>query len=228
MVRGRWMMRFARWHTWLGWLVGVPLLFWTISGLWMVARPIEEVRGTALRAEPLPLPIGFAPVLPVLGSVPAETMTLINRVDRPIWIIRRAGDVVAAADGATGQPMPRVDGPLARSIASAALQRPAAITGARAFAAVDAPLDLRRPRSSWQVRYADGVHVYVDAVTGEVLAVRSRQWRAFDLMWGLHIMDLGGREDSSHPILISFAGMALLSCLLGFALLFRRRRAAGR
>ena len=40
-----------RWHMWLGWLVGLPVLFWTISGFVMVARPIEEVRGEALRAE---------------------------------------------------------------------------------------------------------------------------------------------------------------------------------
>ena len=36
----------ARWHIWLGWLVGVPLLLWTVSGLAMTLRPIEETRGT--------------------------------------------------------------------------------------------------------------------------------------------------------------------------------------
>ena len=45
MAQGRWMARYARWHIWLGWLVGVPLLLWTLSGVAMVARPIEEVRG---------------------------------------------------------------------------------------------------------------------------------------------------------------------------------------
>jgi hypothetical protein len=44
-----------RFHLWLGWLVGLPLLFWTVSGLWMAARPIDEVRGSYLKAEPLPL-----------------------------------------------------------------------------------------------------------------------------------------------------------------------------
>ena len=49
MASGRWMARYARWHIWLGWLVGVPLLLWTLSGVAMVARPIEEVRGEHLR-----------------------------------------------------------------------------------------------------------------------------------------------------------------------------------
>ena len=40
--------RLRRWHIWLGWIVGIPMLVWTLSGLVMVARPIEEVRGEHL------------------------------------------------------------------------------------------------------------------------------------------------------------------------------------
>ena len=42
--------RLRRWHVWLGWLVALPILFWTVSGLVMVAKPIEEVRGEHLIA----------------------------------------------------------------------------------------------------------------------------------------------------------------------------------
>ena len=45
------MRKLAKWHIWLGWLIGVPLLMWTISGLFMVARPIEELRGEHLWKE---------------------------------------------------------------------------------------------------------------------------------------------------------------------------------
>ena len=45
------MRRLARWHIWLGWLIGLPLVMWTVTGLVMVARPIETVRGTHLRAD---------------------------------------------------------------------------------------------------------------------------------------------------------------------------------
>ena len=52
------MRLFAKWHIWLGWLIGVPLIIWTLTGLVMVSRPIEEVRGTHLRKDiseaPLP------------------------------------------------------------------------------------------------------------------------------------------------------------------------------
>jgi uncharacterized iron-regulated membrane protein len=47
----QWMQKFARWHIWVGWAVALPLLMWTITGLVMVARPLGEVRGDALRAK---------------------------------------------------------------------------------------------------------------------------------------------------------------------------------
>jgi len=49
MARARWMQKFARWHIWLGWIVGLPVLIWTVSGFYMVLKPIEEVRGNHLR-----------------------------------------------------------------------------------------------------------------------------------------------------------------------------------
>jgi len=55
-----------RWHMWLGWLVAVPMLFWTVSGFVMVARTIEEVRGTALLRDPAPLALAGPAVAPSL------------------------------------------------------------------------------------------------------------------------------------------------------------------
>ena len=82
-------------------------------------------------------------------------------------------------------------------------------------------------RPAWGIRFADGARVYVDAESGAVLALRTRQWRWYDWMWGLHIMDLRGREDTSHPVLIAAAALALLATLIGLVLLpfaARRRR----
>ena len=33
------------------------------------------------------------------------------------------------------------------------------------------------------------INVYQDPYSGEIVAIRSAQWRIWDLMWGLHIMD---------------------------------------
>lgn len=218
-------LRLARWHVWLGWLVAVPLLLWTATGLWMVARPIEEVRGTHLRAQPLALPPITALRLPDPAGMRVEHMELQMRVDGPMWVLHGQDGAMAAFDARRNIPLRPVDAALAGRIADAALAAPGAITSVRRFAADANPVDLRRDRPAWQVKYDDGLRVYVDADTGQVLAVRSRQWRLFDIAWGLHIMDLETREDTSHPLLIGFAALALVSVLFGSVLMFRRRRA---
>jgi hypothetical protein len=77
----------------------------------------------------------------------------------------------------------------------------------------------------WQVTLQDGANIYVGRNTGEIEAVRTRWWRWFDFMWGLHILDPQTREDTSHPILIIFAALGTIGALFGVILMFRRRKA---
>lgn len=72
------------------------------------------------------------------------------------------------------------------------------------------PTDLRRERPAWGIEFADGARGYIDADTGSLLAIRSGHWRWFDFMWGLHIMALQTREDTSRPLLVGLAALALL------------------
>ena len=102
------------------------------------------------------------------------------------------------------------------------------VIGTQLFTAEASPLDFRRPVDVWRVSLADGTYVYVGRETGRIEAVRTRWWRIFDIMWGLHIMDLDEREDTSHPILIAAAALSALAVLMGVILLFRRRRAVPR
>jgi uncharacterized iron-regulated membrane protein len=60
-----------RLHIWLGWLVAAPFLLWTVSGLVMVVKPIEEVRGEGLLLEAPLLAPGTPltpPALPMVAS----------------------------------------------------------------------------------------------------------------------------------------------------------------
>lgn len=215
-------------HLWLGWIVGVPLIFWTASGLWMVARPIAEVRGTALRAESATL------ALPAMLAAPRVTGATVATIEMqhgtPRWIVTLPGGAMRRADGASGRLLPGVNRAEALHLAGSAVRATAPVVSVIRFAADAAPLELRKPRPSWQIAYADGTHAYLDADTGTLLAIRTPQWRAFDWMWGLHIMDLGGREDTHHAILIGSAALALVASVLGMVLLpvavWRKRRRA--
>jgi hypothetical protein len=208
-------------HVWLGWIIGVPLLLWTVSGLWMVSRPIEEVRGTHLRAEAPPLVLTKPPVFPALPKDhgPPRSIRLEQQWDGPVWIATFAHGHEMRASANDGTWMPTVSALQARTIARKWYRPDAAITSVRHTPADAPPVDLRKERPAWAVHFADGAHVYIDADTGSLLAIRSTQWRLFDFMWGLHIMDLQTREDTSHPLLILFAALAAGGTLLGLVLL---------
>ena len=229
MAGRHWMIKFARWHIWLGWLIGVPLVMWTLTGLVMVARPIEEVRGDHLRKAQdapeaftgNPRPIDFR----LDGSQQYTEMRVTRQGDRLVWFLtRKDGSIERRPADMRQEELPQIDDAYVRQLVAQRIVGGDAIASIRRFSAEDAPFDLRRPIPSWQAALEDGTHVYVHAETGEIAAVRTRFWRVFDFMWGLHIMDLQSREDTSHPILILFAALALAGTILGSILMFRRRK----
>ena len=228
MAKARAMRLLARWHIWLGWLTGVPLVLWCLSGLVMVARPIDEVRGTDLRREiaPAALPPGadIAVRLPADRARPVTGVATRVEGGRVITRLTYADARVERFD-ADGRKLPPFSDVEARLLVASAIVGGDQVAAVRLFGADAPPPDFRQPVAAWQVTLADGTHVYVARDSGEIAAVRTRWWRVFDFFWGLHIMDLQTREDTHHPLLIGFAVLALIGSVLGTALLFRRRKA---
>ncbi|MGB7374798.1 PepSY domain-containing protein [Pontixanthobacter sp.] len=223
-----WMRHLARWHIWLGWLVGIPIVMWTLSGLVMVARPIEEVRGEHLR-EPvekaaLPADTNIAIALPEGSDRPVRSVSTMMEGRQPVTTITYMNGAIERF-GPEGTQLPLIGEVQARLIVAQRIKGGDAVAGSTFFSADNAPFDFRRPIASWQVELEDGTHVYINQQTGEIAAVRTRWWRIFDFMWGLHIMDISEREDTSHPILIAFAALALTGSIFGCVLMFRRRKA---
>jgi hypothetical protein len=110
---------------------------------------------------------------------------------------------------------------------TARLRSDARIEAVRRTDAAKPPIELRRPLATWQVDLSDGTHVFVAADSGAIVATRTGWWRVYDWMWGLHIMDLSGREDTHHPTLVVFAAISLVTVLLALILLplsIKRRR----
>jgi hypothetical protein len=208
-----------RYHVWLGWLVALPFLFWTVSGLVMVAKPIEEVRGTNLLAPLKPIRFADTLVAPQIEGLPVIAITLEPRAAGPRWEIDFADGQSRLADPLTGKILPRL------GAADAAREVTYRYTGQATVAStsrVDAncpPRELRKAMNGWRVAMSDGTHFYVDGGSGEIIARRTSWWRIYDFMWGLHIMDLQGREDTNNPWVVSFAVLSLGMVLLAMILL---------
>jgi hypothetical protein len=219
------MRNLAKWHIWLGWLVGVPIAMWLATGLFMVSRPIEEVRGEHLKREVT------AEALVIPGSALAADDTNLAEMrvtmqgGRAVAILTGLDGATRRVDFASGKALPPLDATAARALVADRITGGDKVRSVTLFSAENAPFDFRRPVAAWQVALEDGTNVYVGRDTGQIEAVRTRWWRWFDFAWGLHIMDLSERDDTSHAILIIFAALSLTGAMIGCVLMFRRRRA---
>jgi len=219
--------RLRRYHIWLGWIVGVPLLMWTLTGLFMAARPIDEVRGRGLLSPTAPLDPGASAALPPIGPRPVSMLSLQRTGTGAQWIVRYADGGARRAEAATGRLLPPPSAAEAAAIVRSRYAGGAAVASVDRTSADSPPTDLRKPVAAWRVTMTDGTRFYLDSATGEVLATRTRYWRIYDAMWGLHILDPAGRENSHNPFIVGLAAVSLLTLVLALALLpmtVRKRR----
>ena len=211
--------KYRRWHIWLAWVAALPILLWVVSGLIMVARPIEEVRGTALLRDPSPIRLDGPPVPPLVAGVQLTALSLEQRAAGPRWVIKLPDGKSRLADAATGLLLPPLSANDARQEVEARYAGDAKVHSVARTSADDPPIDLRRPIATWQVTMDDGAHFYVDSSSGQIVATRTRWWRFYDLMWGLHIMDPQTREDTHNVFVILFGIIAFAMSVLGTILL---------
>jgi hypothetical protein len=208
-----------RWHTWLGWLVGIPVLLWVVSGLIMVWKPIEEVRGEHLLREPPPILVAMPLIPPAVQGVPLQALGLESRAAGPRWVVQMRDGTHRLADPATGALLPPVSATDAMREVTARYTGTAKVAAVRRTDPAKPPLELRKPIAAWQVAMDDGTHFYVDAGSGAVVARRTGWWRFYDLMWAFHIWDFSTREDAHNPLTLGLGIASLLMALMAVVLL---------
>jgi hypothetical protein len=204
--------RTVRWlHLWTGVIVGIQIILWVASGLVMVVRPLDEVRGTTLRREVPALVV--PPGLPALAGV--EKLELGQLLGRPVWKLTD-GQGKRLLDAAA-QPI-AITAVQAEAIARAGTT----LTGPVTVTAITPanPASDWRETAGWRVEFADEVRVYINS-QGEIGAVRTPWWRFYDLFWGLHILDWQDRENTHGPVIIIATLMALGVVLTGALLTIR-------
>jgi hypothetical protein len=227
MMNGRSKLR--RWHIWLAWIAAIPVLLWIVSGLLMVARPIEEVRGEGLLKPAPAMWLVGTPIPPRIAGVPLTSLSLEQRAAGPRWVVKLPDGSTRLADPDTGLLLPALSAADAAREVEARYAGSSSIQSVRRTSAEDPPIELRRPISAWQVTMQDGARFYVDSASGQIVATRTRWWRFYDLMWGFHIMDLKTREDAHNPLVIGFGLVAFAVSVIGVVLLPKTiKRKSGR
>lgn len=229
-------------HRWIGLIISLQLLAWSVGGFVFSILDIDEVHGDtearmrqigAIRVESLPPLVQDS--LREQGFDNIGTATLIDRGLGPFWEIR----------GTDGSWIGRVDssGNLIGLITQAQAQDiavddflPEAPVKSIQLIKENPPGEYRGGRLPvYQVMmdHPKHTHIYVDASTGRIMARRNKSWRTFDFFWMLHTMDYKGRDNFNHPLLTIASALAIATSGTGLALwswraIPRRRKSSKR
>ncbi len=209
---------FRRVHKWVGLVLGIQFLLWSLSGAMMAFVDMEDVRAQPpVFSHPIVAEGLLDPDQLGLGKL-AGSIRLHMSDGRPIYEIAENG-VVRLLDGRSGDAIV-VDEALIR-------QRAGLIDGApvRSVSLLDAAnLEAREfDGPMWRVDFndAENTSAYFSADTGQFLVARGDGWRLWDFFWMLHNMDYMNRTSFNHPLIIAVAFGVLFLSGTGFYLLFK-------
>ena len=208
-------------HKYLSFFISLQLLLWTVSGIYFSFNKIELVRGEQYR-----LPSSFSLNLDQLkgNHENISNFDVVNRVDQQILIIsdpsgRKYLD-------SNGNPVSMLTVEQAKlTVKENSILNPIDVflidqdRNGSEYRGRELPLyqvlSLNKDQKS--------INVYVNPYSGKIVAIRSLQWKIWDLMWGFHIMDWQTRDNINNFLLKVFSILALISSVSGVLLFFRFR-----
>jgi len=206
-------------HKYLSFLISIQLLLWTVSGIYFAFNKIENVRGEQYREEPN-FNVDFSKLNFQIDG--AQNIRVIDRMDVEILVV----------DGIYGREYLNFEG---KNVEQLKVEE-AKTLSAKQTSLIPESVELitentigseyrGRALPIYRVTSVNeagqSINVYLNVYTGEVEAVRSNQWRIWDLMWGFHIMDWETREDIDNLLLKIFSILALISSITGVLLFFK-------
>ena len=206
-------------HKYLSFSISLQLLLWTVSGIYFAFNKIEMVRG-----EQYILSHSYAVDLSQinLNIAEAENVRLSKRLNEEIIIITR--DIGNEYLDIKGNSLDKLS-------TDAALKIVGNKTTLKPLNVEEIKMEKNgseyrgRPLPLYKVisknKANEKINVYLNVFSGEILAIRSAQWRVWDLMWGFHIIDWQERDNINNFLLKMFSILALISSLTGLLLFFK-------
>ena len=191
-------------HRYLSIFIAIQLLLWTVSGIYFAFNKIEMVRGEQYR---LPLETEYR-IFKRLGQEIIETndngaKTYSTHPQNLQVDMLSAKEAIIIAKEKTSL------NPMSVSLIEQ-VERGVEYRGRRL------------PIYKVSTDTNDGINIYVDSMTGDIVAIRSDSWRAWDLLWALHIMDYQDRDNINNLLLKIFSILALVSSITGVLLFLKK------
>ena len=222
-------------HKWLSLFIGLQVVIWSLSGLYMTAIHLDIIHGDHLVRE-APARIADVsklrnPVAVTAGSGATGARLAWVR-DRPVYVLASdAGEKVV--DATSGNPVAPPNEAEIRSIATSTYTGSENIASAVLITEIPGEIRGRKP-PLWRVEFDqwNKPTLYFSPATGELVTRRHELWRIFDFVWMMHIMDYWTRDNVNNPLIRIFTWGALLVVLSGAWLLLysfpRKKKKAAR
>lgn len=206
-------------HKYLSFFISLQLFLWTISGIYFAFNKIELVRGEQYRLTES-FPINFNEVNFSRSDV--YQIKAIKRLDEIIFVVNASKGTEYL--NALGTPVSKLSKSEVFEIVSSSstlepidLEEISESSKGSEFRGRDLPLYKVTSLNDKDKK----INLYLNVFSGEITAVRSLQWRIWDLMWGFHIMDWQTRDKINNIFLKIFSILALVSSISGILLFFR-------
>ena len=209
-------------HKWLGLFIGLQVVIWSLSGLYMTVVHIDTIHGDHLIRSLPQRTVDVSDLIDPLTVVAAnqgQSVRLAWVRNEPAYVVKgEAGDtVVDARNGEAVAPPTEAE---IRSIAKATYTGSEPIGSASLITDIPGEIRGRKP-PLWRVEFDhwNKPTLYFSPTTAELVSRRHELWRIFDFVWMFHIMDFDERENVNNPLLRVFTWGAVLMALSGAWLL---------
>ena len=218
MIKGKNAKLIRKTHRYLGLIIGIQFLFWTVSGLYFSWTDIDEIHGDQfLKARGKPLFAGLTGINSLKPDLKVSSLTLIPVLGEPFYWINDS----ILIDAKTGKIKHGISKEEALKIAANNMIDGLNVKDAVLITETGKHHEYRqRPLPAWAVyfEHPENLTAYIDARNGSFQRVRHESWRWFDFFWMFHTMDYEGRDDFNNLLLRIFSLSGLLTVFSGYLL----------
>ncbi|WP_109300364.1 PepSY domain-containing protein [Aquimarina sp. AU474] len=220
-----------KWHRYLGVVLGIQFLLWTIGGLYFSWTNIDEIRGDNLKKESPRIPNRLSYVSPktfldeqIHQNDSVISLELTTILEHPIYRVQYKSSgkkKVVLIDALSGKRRKSLTRDEATKVAQQKLNTKAKITQVEHITDTGGHHEYRkRPLPAYAITFDKPVNttVYVSQDYGNVQTFRNNQWRVFDFLWMLHTMDYQERDNFNNLLLRAFSFFGIFTILSGFTL----------
>lgn len=225
-------------HRFLGLILGIQFLFWTLGGLYFSWSNMDAVKGDDKRA----IQASFSTydnyispnvVLEKLktneGHIYLEQLNLIQILNVPFYQIKyndkysKGKTKIALGNAKTGVLKAPLSEKEAIEVARKGLTLKYNFLKIEYLTQTNGHHEYRnQPLPAYAITFDDPdlVTVYVSTELGTIQKLGNNKWRAYDILWMLHTMDFETRSNFSNWLLCIFSIFGVITVLSGLVLFY--------